>query len=242
MRQQSGRLASFVVLAAAVGGLSACGLAPDNTFDDDATVGDRITAVKLDTTSGGVTLRGKEGLDRISVHRSVSYKNDKPGATSRVENGVLVLGGCGQYCSVTYTVEVPAGLPVTGQTSSGSVSLSQVGSVQVSTHSGGVNLDGVNGSAEVKTTNGAISGRGLNGDRIRAETHNGAINITSTKPQDVSASTSNGAITLVVPAAKYKVSAKTGNGHKDIGVSDDPSGQYQLTLSTSNGRISVKQA
>ncbi|MET8544854.1 DUF4097 family beta strand repeat-containing protein [Kitasatospora sp. NPDC004799] len=242
MRQQSGRLASVVALAAAVGGLSACGLAPDSNFSDDATVSERITAVKLDTTSGGVTLRGKDGLDKVSVHRSVSYKNDKPGVTSRVENGVLVLGGCGQHCSVTYTVEVPAGLPITGGTSSGAVSLSQVGSVQVSTHSGSVNLDGVKGSTEVKTTNGAITGRGLNGDRIQAQTSNGAIDIVSAKPQDVSASTSNGAITLTVPAAKYKVSAKTGNGHKDIGVSDDPSGQYQLTLSTSNGRISVKQA
>ncbi|MFE4361038.1 hypothetical protein DR950_12780 [Kitasatospora xanthocidica] len=242
MRQQSGRLASFVVLAAAVGGLSACGLAPDNNFDDDATVSDKITAVRLDTTSGGVTLRGKDGLDKVSVHRSVSYKNDKPGVTSRVENGVLVLGGCGQYCSVTYTVEVPPGLPVSGQTNSGSVNLTQVGNVQVSTHSGAVSLDGVNGTTEVKTTNGAITGRGLNGSRIQTETHNGAIDLVSTKPQDVSASTSNGAITLVVPSATYKVSAKTGNGHKDIGVSDDPSGRYQLDLSTSNGRIQVKQA
>ncbi|MFF2545030.1 DUF4097 domain-containing protein [Kitasatospora sp. NPDC058063] len=242
MRQQPGRLASFVVLAAAAGGLSACGLAPDNNFDDDAAVSGTITAVKLDTTSGGVTLRGKDGLDKVSVHRSVSYQDDKPGATSRVENGVLVLGGCGQHCSVTYTVDVPAGLPVSGRTSSGAVSLSRVGAVQVSTHSGAVDLDGVNGSTEVTTTNGAITGRGLNGDRIQAETHNGAIDITSTRPQDVSASTSNGAITLLVPAAAYKVSAKSDNGHQDIGVTDDPSGRYRLTLSTSNGRITVKQA
>ncbi|MFD4661715.1 DUF4097 domain-containing protein [Kitasatospora sp. NPDC058444] len=242
MRQQSGRLASFAVLAAAVGGLTACGPVSDSTFDDDAAVSERITAVRLDTTSGGVTVRGRSGLDHASVHRSVSYGSDKPGATSRVENGVLVLGGCGRNCSVTYTVDVPAGLPISGQTSSGAVRLSRVGSVQVSTHSGAVELDGVEGGAEVRTTNGAVTGRGLNGDRILAETHNGAIDITSTKPQDVSASTSNGAITLVVPAATYKVSAKSDNGHQDIGVPDDPSGRYRLTLSTSNGRISVKQA
>ncbi|MFJ9443226.1 DUF4097 family beta strand repeat-containing protein [Kitasatospora sp. NPDC101235] len=242
MRKQSGRLASFVALAAAMGGLSACGLASDNTFDDDTTVGEKITAVRLDTTAGGVTLRGKEGLDKVSLHRSVSYQDAKPGATSRVENGVLVLGGCGQHCAVTYTVDVPAGLPISGQTSSGAVSLSHVGNVQVTTNSGAVNLDGVNGTTEVNTTNGAITGRGLNGDHIRAEAHNGAIDITSTKPQDISASTSNGAITLAVPPAKYKVSAKTGNGQKDIAFPDDPSGRYQLDLSTSNGRISVKQA
>ncbi|MFI2608898.1 DUF4097 family beta strand repeat-containing protein [Kitasatospora sp. NPDC018619] len=241
MRQQSGRLAYFAAFAAVATGMAACGVAPGNGFDDDTTVGERITAVRLDTTSGGVTLRGKDGLDQVAVHRSVSYRDDRPGPTSRVEDGVLVLGGCGRHCSATYTVEAPAGLPVSGRTSSGADSLTRVGGVRISTGSGSVRLDGVAGTAEVKTTNGAITGRGLSGSRVRAETSNGAVDLAPATPQDVSATTSNGAVTLVVPAAAYRVSARTGNGHRDIGVPDDPSGPYRLDLSTGNGRISVKQ-
>ena len=47
------------------------------------------------------------------MRREVENRGDKPqGATHRIENGVLILGGCGSRCSVNYTVEVPAGVPV----------------------------------------------------------------------------------------------------------------------------------
>ncbi|MFG3052740.1 DUF4097 domain-containing protein [Kitasatospora sp. NPDC048239] len=233
-------LGALVLAGIAAGGLSAC--TPGTNAQDDAEVSEKITSVRLDSSSGGVTINGREGAGRISVHRSIDYQDDRPGTTTRVENGVLVLGGCGQHCSVNYTLEVPAGLPVDGQTSSGAVSLTRVGPVKVTTHSGGITLDGVAGPVEVQTTNGAIRGTGLNGDRIQAQTSNGQIDLTPAKAQDVRAKTSNGAISLTVPAATYKVAAQTSNGRKEIGVTNDPAGRYQLDLTTSNGRITVKNA
>ncbi|MER6299091.1 DUF4097 family beta strand repeat-containing protein [Kitasatospora sp. NPDC001539] len=234
------RYAGAVVVAGlAAGALTACN--PVGTkFSDDATVTDRITAVKLDNSSGDVTVRGKPGAGGVSVHRSIEYRSDKPGATTRVEGGVLVLGGCGRNCSVDYTVEVPPGLPVSGGTSSGGVHLSQVGEVSVHTDSGDISVDQASGGVDVRTNNGEIKGTSLKGDRIQAKTDNGGITLTPGKAQDVKARTSNGEIHLTVPAGSYHVSAGTDIGEKHIGVQNDPNGAYKLDLGTDIGDITVK--
>ncbi|MEV0262119.1 DUF4097 family beta strand repeat-containing protein [Streptomyces sp. NPDC050617] len=234
-----------VVVAAGIGagGLSACDPKSASTFEDDASVSGKIRAVRLDSGSGGVTLRGGKGAGKVSVHRSVEYKGDRPEkATHRVEGGVLVLGGCGEDCAVNYTVELPAGLPVSGQTANGPVSLSDVGAVNVTTSSGTVALDGVAGAVDVRTTNGRITGRRLRGGSVAARTTNGPIELTPAVALDIRAKTSNGTIALTVPTGPYQVSAHVSNGHKYIDVPDDPHGAHRLDLTTSNGTVTVKTA
>ncbi|MER5361008.1 DUF4097 family beta strand repeat-containing protein [Streptomyces sp. NPDC002785] len=221
-------------------GLGACGLIDRHTFEDDAHVPQKITSVRLDLGSGRVNLRGVAKTTEVSLHRSVRYRGDKPeGASHRVENDVLVLSGCGSQCSVSYTVEMPESLPVNGGTSSGSVVLARVGPVNVTTHSGRIELDGVTGPADVHTSNGRIEGRGLAGP-IRAKTSNGRIELTPVNPQDVRARTSNGAIVVTAPTGRYTVAASTHHGHKDIGIANDPAGDHKIDLATTNGSITVK--
>ncbi|MFJ9416930.1 DUF4097 family beta strand repeat-containing protein [Streptomyces sp. NPDC101227] len=238
------RITGAVALAViGAGAISACGLLPGETFTDDAVVKRKITAVRLDNGSGGVTLRGGKGGGKVSVHRSVRYHGDSrpEGATHRVKDGVLVLGGCGADCSVTYTVELPAGLPVSGDISSGSVRLTKVGEVAVTTSSGDIELDGVAGRADVRTSDGEITGRGLSGRGITARTSNGEIDLAPTTPQNVRAETSNGAITVRVPKDRYRVSARTDNGDTHVAVANDPAGRFRLSLTTSNGSITATQ-
>ncbi|WP_461020552.1 DUF4097 family beta strand repeat-containing protein [Streptomyces daliensis] len=233
-------LTAFAAVGIGAGALSACALGPASTAEDDASVTEKITSVRLDNSSGGVELRGERGRDDASVHRRIEYQGDRPeGASHRVEDGVLVLGGCGDDCSVTYTVELPAGLPVSGKASSGEVTLSRVGAVDVATDSGGIELDGVAGAVEARTSNGRIEGRGLRGGHVRAETSNGGIDLAPAKAQDVTAKTSNGAIELTVPAGAYEVSSRTSNGEKDIGIRDERGAPHRLDLVTSNGDITV---
>ncbi|MFI2368429.1 DUF4097 family beta strand repeat-containing protein [Streptomyces sp. NPDC018833] len=243
MRQQLRCLGIFATVGIAVGGLAACGLVKGETFEDDSVLPGKITAVRLENGSGGVTVNGTEGNGRMSLHRKVEYKGDKPqGTTHRIEDGVLVLGGCGSRCSVTYTVDVPANVPVTGTVSSGAVSLAEVGAVKVTTSSGRIEMNGVSGPVEVRTSNGRITGQDIEGRRIQAETSNGAIDLSAVTPQNVQAKTSNGDITLTVPDAGYKVTTQSNNGDKNIDVTNDPSGEYQLDLTTSNGDIAVKNS
>ncbi|MFI6206344.1 DUF4097 family beta strand repeat-containing protein [Streptomyces sp. NPDC051041] len=242
MRQQLRRLGILATAGLATAGLAACGLVQGETFEDDSTLSGKITSVRLENGSGGVTVNGTDG-GALSLHREIEYRGDKPeGATHRIEDGVLVLGGCGSRCSVNYTVDVPAGVPVSGEVSSGAVHLAKVGEVKVTTSSGRIEMNGVSGAVEVKTSNGRITGEDIKAARIKAETSNGGIDLTPSTPVDVQAKTSNGDITLTMPQAGYRISAESNNGDKNIDVPNDPAGRYELGLKTSNGDITVKNS
>ncbi|WP_067450599.1 DUF4097 family beta strand repeat-containing protein [Actinomadura macra] len=242
MRRQLSTLTGAVIVAAVAGTtLSACGMAFASTYEDDPGLKGKITAVRLDIGSGSVRLRG--GAGALALHRKIKYRDDRPdGPTHRIENGVLVLNGCGSHCSVSYTVDVPAGLPVSGTTSSGEIKLTRVGAVDVRTSSGSIRLDGVTGPIKASTSNGRIEGRGLRGGRIEAQTSNGNVKLTPDTPQDVRAKTSNGDVTIAVPAGRYQLTTHTNNGDRDIDLTNDPSGQHRIDVSTSNGDITVKPA
>jgi len=236
-------VASALVAGAAAALLAGCGGFTTSTFEDDATVTDRVAAVRIDLQAGGVELRGRAGATSISVHRKIEYRGSRPdGPTFRVDNGVLVLSGCGNNCAAQYTVEAPAGLAVTGQTAAGALALGQVGAVNVMTSSGDVTVDGTTGTVDVRTSNGTITGRGLRGSDLRAETSNGNVDLAPAVPQNVTASTSNGNITLRVPAAGYQVKTDTSLGRADVRIATNPAGPFRIDLSTDNGDIVVQPA
>lgn len=245
MRQLSRALGALTVSVVAVGLLTSCGLGPGQKYEDEhkLTGGEGITAVRLENDSGSVKVNGVEdgASGPYKLHRTLDYKGERPtGATHRIEDGVLVLGDCGNRCSVSYTVDVPAGVPVSGGVSSGTIRLARVGAVEVSTGNGRVELSGVTGTVKVRSTNGRIEGTGIQADRIQARTSNGKIDLASDTPADIRAETSNGAVTLTVPEAAYRVSADTSNGSRTIDVPDDPKGKFALDVRTSNGAITVR--
>ena len=238
-------------LAAAVGVgvmallLSGCALLqPPKTVSDEATVDADISAIEIDDTDGGVFVRGVEGATGITLERTIRYRGDRTFQdTHSVEGDTLVLGGCGRNCSVKYTLEVPAGLDVSGHTENGEIDLTLVHDVDVETSNGRITLDGVTGTIRVSTSNGRIEGSGLEGDGgIDASTSNGAIDLQLEVAQDVEARTSNGSIDLSVPDGSYRVNAETSNGRTDIAVPNDSSGEFTLDLSTSNGSITVESS
>ncbi|MBU7598003.1 DUF4097 family beta strand repeat protein [Streptomyces sp. P38-E01] len=242
MRSLSRALALVAVTALTAGGLSAC-LWDSESFDDQSRHEEKITAVRMDLASGDVTLRGSRADSEISVRRSVEYRGDRPkDATHRIEDGVLVLGGCGDDCSVDYTVELPAGLPVSGETSNGSLSFSRVGEVRVSTGSGGISLNRVSGTARVRTSNGSVKGRELAGKGVNAQSANGNIDLVSTRTQNIDATTSNGNVAVTVPEGRYAVTAKTSRGDTDVDVTDDPDAGHWIHAGSSNGNIELRTA
>jgi hypothetical protein len=236
-----GKVFALALAAVSVTALSACDVAFASTYEDDATLKGKVTAVRMDHIgSGSVTLHG--GSSKTSLHREVKHRGDKPeGPTYRIENGVLTLRGCGSHCSVSYTVELPAGLPVSGGTSNGSITLSKVGKVDVSTDSGSVRLNGAAGPIKVRTDNGEIRGSDLKGG-VDAETSNGDVALTPGSPQNVRAKTDNGEVTVTMPAGRYRVSTHTGDGDRRLGIPNDPSAEYRLDVSTSNGDITTRTA
>ncbi|ANJ25563.1 DUF4097 family beta strand repeat-containing protein [Agromyces aureus] len=231
------------VAAAAVLAFSGCGLlTPPERFSDDASLDDTVHTIEIDEPDGSVIVTGAAEATGIQVERTVSYRGERTvGETFEVDDGVLVLSGCGRNCTVDYTIELPIGVDVRGATTNGEVSLTGVNEVDVSTANGRIELDDVTGAIEVETSNGRIEGRGLAGTGIRASTSNGAIDLRLSTPQDVDARTSNGAIDLAVPTegAGYRVTTDTSNGAVDVDIDEDSDGEFALELATSNGAITV---
>ncbi|UOE43635.1 DUF4097 family beta strand repeat-containing protein [Agromyces larvae] len=238
------RIAALAAAALVAASLSGCAfLAPRHTFDDTASIDQSIAHVVLDSRNGNVTVRGVDGVDSVSLERTVTYRGAEReiGDTHRVSGDELVLGDCGRNCSVDYVLEVPAGVEVSGSTTNGAIELVRVSKVDVETNNGRIELDRVTGSITATTSNGKIVGQGLAGtEPIVVETSNGAIELEFDEPRDVQATTSNGAIDLRVPDAAYRVETETSNGGTAVGVVDDPDGEFTLELRTSNGSITVE--
>ncbi|MCE3552082.1 hypothetical protein LWC33_11495 [Pseudonocardia sp. RS11V-5] len=234
-----GVLAAAGVLAA-VATLAGCGVGVGQTARDGAALDGTVTGIRIDNQAGGVTVVGDGGA---SLERTVTYRGaTAPGPSHRMEGGVLVLAGCGDNCGVDYTVHVPAGLPVTGRTRAGSLTLTQVGAVDVATDAGGITLDTVTGPARAWTSNGSITGRTLRDGDVLARTGNGEVRLGLVTPANVRVETQNGDITVTVPQAPYRVSAHTDLGQMSVRVPDVPGADLALDLRTSVGDVVVSPA
>ncbi|MFC4945302.1 DUF4097 family beta strand repeat-containing protein [Pseudonocardia sp. GCM10023141] len=229
--------------AIGVAGLGACGLRKAE-FSDDATLSQQITAVRVTGDSGDVTVRG--GTGPATVHRVVSYSGEKPGATQRVEGGVLVLEDCTGNCSVDYTITVPTGTPINGKISSGSYALTGLGAVDVTSDSGDITMDGITGPVRANADSGTIDGRSLRGGRVDATADSGDVRLALTTPQDVTANAGSGSITVTVPAGSsypadsYNVSAVTDSGTATVRIANDPAGAHRLDLRSDSGDVTVQ--
>jgi len=237
-------LAAVVAAGLALGG---CGGAVVTTPGTTSTLRDThdasgpVTAVRLDTTAGSVTVRGVADTTKTTIRRVVRYHGEAPGRTYGTGGGTLTLRGCGRECSVEYTVTAPAGLPVTGHGQAGGIDLTRVGRVDVTTEAGAVEVDGAAGPVTARTEAGAISGTRLASGPVSARTENGGIDLAVSKPADVRATTENGGVQVTVPAAAYRVSAQVNEvGERTIGVREDPSAAHALDLATGNGDIDVR--
>ncbi|MCE0762825.1 hypothetical protein LWC35_07850 [Pseudonocardia kujensis] len=232
------RAAAGVLAAAAT--VAGCGVGTGQTARDGAALDPSVTEIRIDNQAGGITVVGDGGA---SLERTVTYRGATPtGPSHHLEGGVLVLGSCGDDCAAEYTVHVPAGLPVTGGTQAGGLTLTQVGPVDVATEAGGITLDGVTGPARARTGNGTITGRTLRDGDVLAQTRNGDVTLGLVTPASVRAESQRGDITVVVPRATYRVTAHTDLGEMSLRVPDEPAADRVLDLRTEVGDVVLAPA
>ncbi|WIX83567.1 DUF4097 family beta strand repeat-containing protein [Amycolatopsis carbonis] len=239
-----------VVVVAVVGvGLAGCSGGSGTTlpghplsYEDDTVVGGRITAVHLNTDAGNVEIDSRAGAKAVSVHRAVHNQSGRPvDATTRTEGGTLSLNGCEPQCAVDYTLVVPSGVTVDGATTVGSVSLTGLNGIDVTTENGDLTVRHVTaGPITLRSENGGIRGTDLGGSDIRAQSTNGGIDLAATTPQDIAAHLENGTLTLSVPNQPYAITATKQNGTISLGVPQDPAAAHHLDLGVENGEISVR--
>ncbi len=119
-------------------------------------------------------------------------------------------------CQVSYRISAPKGAKVNLETVNGSVQVDGVeGGAEIETTSGSVSVADVRGPLRVETTNGRVTLDRVSGE-VTAETTNGSVSVrllADAKLADVSLHSVNGSVKLYVPAtAGFHLDARTING------------------------------
>jgi Putative adhesin len=222
-------------------------LAHEEHIERASFAGVDVTAVDIGVENGSVAVTATEG-DTIEVTADVSDGWQSTEVLSRVVGGVLELrASCPPFvsiwCSVDYTITMPADRPLTIG-GSGSVDVrGMTGPVDVDSDDGSVELDDIAGDITVSNDNGRIVGRRLTSPTVDARNTNGRIELSFLEPpQTVSARTENGGIEVVVPDTDvlYRVDLRTENGSTDNAVRTDPASDHVIDLSTENGSITLR--
>lgn len=248
----------MALLVGAVLSLSACGIRiMKYEFEDDKVVAEKFTSVRVRTYSGNVSIRSQDGLAETKIHRVVEHKKDrKPeGESHRIEGDALVLGDCGNDCTVNYEVVVPSpDIAVIGDVSSGDARIEGVAKVEYKSRSGNIVVRDVKGDVRAYASSGDIDGTRIDG-AVTAHADSGNIRLHEVKGK-VLADSSSGDITGVevdndvIADAKSGninltlVSARTVQGSASSGdvIVRVPGGPFKVTGDTSSGDRKIEVA
>lgn len=201
---------------------------------------------KVTTEGDTLILELKEESDWLSnIHIGINLKSPFLNLSIPKNLAVEIDTGDGSV----EAAELQAGIEI--DTSNGTMDIHDVaGGVDAHTSNGTVTLKDIEGEVELGSSNGAITLANINGS-ISAKSSNGKISVDSLVGGDWKLKSSNGKITVSLPeTSDVKVTADTSNGSLkgnidwqrdggDKGTAVLGSGTYQISLSTSNGSVTV---
>lgn len=254
------RIAVVAVIAASTLAVAGCGAVGGAKLTYNDTEKSKVTGIVLDGHSGDVVvITGTSPATKIT--RIIRNSTDPKMSYQLVGAALHLSDDCGGNCSVSYQIEAPAGVTVTGRLSSGDVQLTGVGAtdlavtsgdvrirdaagpVKVQSSSGDVTVDGAKNGVTLAATSGDIRATGLTGGPVTARVGSGDVTLGLTAAQSVTAETSSGDVHLTVPTGKYKVTTDKGSGDVSVtGVTDDPAATAALDLRVGSGDITVSGA
>jgi hypothetical protein len=255
------RVGAAALVAAAAAALAGCGggggTGAKLTFNDVEKA--KVSQIVLDGSSGEVVVRTSP-IDETRITRTVHTGSD-PGVSYTLVGSQLRLGtSCGHDCRVSYDIETPPGVAVTGALTSGYVALNGVGSADVRVSSGDVEIRGATGPVRARSTSGDVTVSDSTGPAtlqatsgdiravrmsggVTAAATSGDINVKLDSPTSVTATASSGDVEVVVPAGSYQVRTHPGSGNVRLdGVTNDTTAKNVLDLGSSSGDVKVAVA
>ncbi|MEU0877634.1 DUF4097 family beta strand repeat-containing protein [Lentzea sp. NPDC005914] len=233
------RTALVAVLMGAL--LSGCGIRiMKYEFTDDHTVAEKFTSVQVRTGSGDVAIRYVPGSNETKIHRTVEHaKDNKPsGVSHRIEGSALVLGDCGNNCSINYEVQVPwADITIAGpDVGSGNAVFEGLAAVDYHIGSGKFEARDIAGNVQVSSGSGDISVRDISGD---VKGHGGSGKFEAFRVKG-SVTTDLGSGNITMDQVQGKVLVTTGSGRingtaldNDVTANAD-SGDVELTFASAH--------
>ncbi|GAA4707746.1 DUF4097 family beta strand repeat-containing protein [Phytohabitans rumicis] len=227
-------------------------LSPTRTDEDRKTYQQAVTAVKLDSNAGDITVTaGEPGT--VTVEHKLSWTSlRKPTVEQTWRGDVLsITGRCprsglkfglGSDCAMDYVLRVPPGIAVELRTEAGSVRVRDLtGDVRLTASAGDVTAENVSGPLWARADSGQITGVGLRSDTADVEIDSGDVELTFAEPANtVSAVASAGDVTVRLPAGAYNVTADAASGEETVEVTRDPAAPSTVTARTSSGDVTVR--
>jgi DUF4097 and DUF4098 domain-containing protein YvlB len=250
---RTGKQALIAVLALSVLSFLVVGSFLGRTAEASSKLDRSVNRVELASGNGDVEIVGSD-TNQIEVREHVRHRFGKPDHTYEVKGDTVRLDSdCGWGCSVDYTVTVPKGTEVTGESSSGEVELRDLtapvnvklssgdlevnnleGSLRAELSSGSVSLERIRGDVDVHTTSGDITLSEVTG-KTKLEATSGEIEGDLRSSSAVEARTTSGDIDLQVADAK-SIQAKATSGSIELVV---PNRAYKIDANVSSGDVSL---
>jgi hypothetical protein len=200
--------------------------------------------------AGPVRVVASDG-DRIVVRARVSDGLRATGhSIARVDDRLVVRGSCpvfgGTWCSVSYDIEVPAGLDVAVR-AGGHIEVFGIdGDVRAATDQGRITLDRVGGDVRATTDQGGVEGTRLSGASVEAHSDQGRIELAfADSPRRVVARTDQGRIVITLPdeeGVAYRTDTRTDQGRVSDPIRQDPGSDRTITAHSDQGDVTVRYA
>ncbi len=163
--------------------------------------------VVIEVETGSVALVGTDRSDAV-VDYDLSYIGGCPELESYVHDGVLVIRAeCPRgalSCGADLRLEVPYGVDIDAQLTTGDLSFEGVGSVRAQVTTGEIEILDAAGDLDLRTTTGDIEGGCLLADEAFARATTGSVELSLLEPfSSLEAEVTTGSIFLEVPAGCY---------------------------------------
>jgi hypothetical protein len=254
------RIAAVAVIAASTLAVAGCGAVGGAKLTYNDTEKTKVTGIVLDGHSGDVLVTTGTSPE-TKITRIIRNSTDPTMSYQLVGAALHLSDNCGGDCSVSYQIEAPAGVTVTGTMSSGDVQLTGVGAtdltltsgdvrirdaagpVKVHASSGDVTVDGAKSGVTLQATSGDIRATRITGGPVTARVGSGDVTLDLVTAQSVTAATTSGDVHVTVPTGKYKVTTQKGSGDLNVtGVTDDPAATTALDLRVGSGDLELTGA
>jgi Putative adhesin len=210
-----------------------------------------LRSVDIDNEAGSVRVVGVEDADAVTVTARISQGWRSTGHEVRRDGDRLVVEGrcpvfLSEWCSVRYTIEVPADLAVVADNDNGRVTVTDIAAdVEASSDNGRVEVARVEGDVRLESDNGSVTATDLRAGRAEGTSDNGAVRLELVDaPDEVVATSDNGSVEVVLPRTDdlYAVDASSDNGTVSFPIRTDPDAERTITAQSDNGDVTVTYA
>jgi len=193
-----------------------------------------VSRVVVDTSTGSIEVRRGDAGSPIGVRRTLEWSYGSATSQEAVSGDVLMIRGrCGTTigfgsCSVSYVISVP-----------------EATAVNLTSSTGSVQVQGLSGDVQARTSTGSVELTALRSSTATAETSTGSVLVSfAAPPTSVNARASTGSVDVVLPhdGTTYDVRASTSTGHQSVTVPVDTSSPRHVIASTSTGSVQVRTA